>query len=55
MLGVLDGIGLAAALSLAAFVARAWRPHMTELVRVDRRKGYHDVQRHPTEGVSPAW
>ena len=45
--GVLRGIGVAVALALAAFVAKAWRPYMTELVRVDHRKGYHDVTRHP--------
>lgn len=45
--GVLRGIGVAVALAIAAFVARAWRPYMTELVRVDRRKGYHDISRHP--------
>jgi MFS superfamily sulfate permease-like transporter len=46
-LGVLPGIGVAVGLSLLAFVARAWRPHMAELVRVERRKGYHDRARHP--------
>lgn len=46
-LGVLRGIAVAVALSLVAFVARALRPHMAELVRVDRRKGYHDRGRHP--------
>lgn len=47
ILGVLRGIAVAIALSLGAFVARAWRPHMAELVRVERRKGYHDRGRHP--------
>ncbi|MBN2624579.1 MAG: SulP family inorganic anion transporter [Acidimicrobiales bacterium] len=47
VLGVLRGIGVAVGLSLLAFVARAWRPHMAELVRVERRKGYHDRARHP--------
>jgi high affinity sulfate transporter 1 len=45
--GVLRGITVAVALSLLAFVAKAWRPHMAELVRVERRKGYHDRGRHP--------
>lgn len=45
--GVIEGIGIAVALSLAAFVAKAWRPHTAELVRVEGRKGYHDVARHP--------
>jgi len=47
LLGVLRGVAVAVALSLAVFVARAWRPHMAELVRVDGRKGYHDRARHP--------
>jgi high affinity sulfate transporter 1 len=46
-LGVLRGVAVAVALSLVAFVARAWRPHVAELVRVERRKGYHDRGRHP--------
>lgn len=45
--GVLEGIAIAVVLSLGAFVARAWRPHSAELVRVDGRKGYHDRSRHP--------
>ncbi len=45
--GVLRGVVAAVALSLAAFVARAWRPHTAELVRIDGRKGYHDRRRHP--------
>ena len=47
VLGVLKGIAVAIALSLGAFVARAWRPYMAELVRIERRKGYHDRGRHP--------
>jgi high affinity sulfate transporter 1 len=47
MLGVLQGIAVAIALSLGAFVARAWRPYMAELVRLEQRKGYHDRARHP--------
>jgi high affinity sulfate transporter 1 len=46
-LGVLRGIGVAVGLSLVAFVAKAWRPHTAELVRIDHRKGYHDRARHP--------
>lgn len=45
--GVLQGIAIAAALSLANFVRRAWRPYTAVLGRIDRRKGYHDVGRHP--------
>lgn len=45
--GVLQGIAIAAALSLANFVRRAWRPYNVALGRIDGRKGYHDVARHP--------
>jgi high affinity sulfate transporter 1 len=48
LVGVLEGIAVAAALSIAAFVAKAWRPHTAQLVRVEGRKGYHDAARHPT-------
>ena len=47
LVGVLQGIVIAVALSLIAFVQRAWRPYRTELVRVDGLRGYHDVDRHP--------
>lgn len=47
LVGVLRGIALAIALSIVAFISRAWRPYATELVRVDQRKGYHDIARHP--------
>jgi high affinity sulfate transporter 1 len=47
LVGVLQGIVIAIALSFVAFIERAWRPHRTELVRVDGLKGYHDVERHP--------
>jgi high affinity sulfate transporter 1 len=46
-LGVLRGIAVAVGLSLMEFVLHAWRPHMAELGRVDERKGYHDLERHP--------
>lgn len=50
LVGVLQGIVVAVALSFIAFVNQAWRPYRTELVRVDGMKGYHDVERHP-EGL----
>jgi high affinity sulfate transporter 1 len=46
-IGVLEGIFVAIAVSLLAFVARAWRPYSAVLARVDGLKGYHDVLRHP--------
>ena len=45
--GVLRGIAVAVGLSLMEFVSHAWRPYMAELGRVDDRKGYHDLERHP--------
>jgi len=45
--GVLPGIAIAVALSLADFVRRAWRPHTAVLGRIPGRKGYHDIHRHP--------
>jgi MFS superfamily sulfate permease-like transporter len=47
VVGVLEGILVAIVLSLGNFVRRAWRPHDAVLGRMERRKGYHDVERHP--------
>lgn len=47
LIGVLEGIVVAIALSFVAFVINAWRPYRTELVRVEGLRGYHDVTRHP--------
>ncbi|MBS9371487.1 SulP family inorganic anion transporter [Rhodococcus sp. B50] len=45
--GVLRGVLVAIALSLAVVVVRAWRPHRTELVELEDVAGYHDRERHP--------
>lgn len=47
LVGVLQGILIAIALSFVAFVNQAWRPYRTELVRVEGLRGYHDATRHP--------
>lgn len=47
LIGVLQGIIIAIALSFVAFLKREWRPYRTELVRVPGMRGYHDVTRHP--------
>ena len=47
VLGVLPGVVVAIALSVANFVRRAWRPYDAVLGRVPGRKGYHDIDRHP--------
>jgi high affinity sulfate transporter 1 len=45
--GVIEGILIAIGLSLLLLFWNAWHPYSTVLARVDGRKGYHDVQRHP--------
>lgn len=50
-IGVLEGIGVAIALSVGNFVRKAWRPHSTELGKVAGVSGYHDRQRHPEATV----
>ena len=47
LIGVVQGIFLAVALALGAFVWRAWRPYSAILGRVDGVKGYHDITRYP--------
>lgn len=49
--GVIEGIVIAIGLSLLVLVWNTWHPYHAVLVRVDGRRGYHDVQRHP-EGRS---
>jgi len=51
LVGVLEGIGIAIALSLANFVRKAWWPHSTELGKVEGTPGYHDIERHPDAKV----
>jgi high affinity sulfate transporter 1 len=45
--GVIEGIVIAIVLACLVLVWNAWHPHFAVLVRVDGRKGYHDVKRHP--------
>ncbi len=52
-LGPLKGIAVAIGLALIDFVRRAWRPNSAVLGRVNGRKGYHDVSRHPTAIQAP--
>lgn len=47
VLGAVAGVGAAVGLSLLDFMRKAWKPHTTELVRVDGMKGYNDADRHP--------
>jgi MFS superfamily sulfate permease-like transporter len=46
-IGVLEGIVIAAALSMIAFVSGSWRPYRAELGHVVGVRGYHDLTRHP--------
>ena len=45
--GVLEGIVVAIALSMLAFVQHSWRPYKAELGRVSGLRGYHDLSRYP--------
>lgn len=48
LVGVLEGLLIAIAASVAMFVWKRWRPYSAVLGRVRGEKGYHDLQRHPT-------
>jgi high affinity sulfate transporter 1 len=47
LIGVIEGVFLAVALSLLAFIRRAWWPHDAILGRADGVKGYHDLTYYP--------
>jgi high affinity sulfate transporter 1 len=47
LLGVLEGIAVAVALSILNVFRRAWRPYQTTLGQVPGRPGQHDRQVHP--------
>jgi MFS superfamily sulfate permease-like transporter len=47
LLGVLPGIVLAVALSIANVFRRAWRPHVATLGLVEGLPGFHDREVHP--------
>jgi high affinity sulfate transporter 1 len=53
LVGVLNGILIAVALSLGNFIRRLWRPYDAVLGRIRDRRGYHDVRRHPDARVVP--
>ena len=46
-IGVLEGIVIATILSLGDFIRMVWRPYDAVLARIEGRKGYHDLSRHP--------
>lgn len=53
LLGVISGVFLAVALSILAFVRRAWRPHDAVLGRAEGVKGYHDLTYYPDAHQTP--
>ena len=53
LLGVLPGIAIAVALSIANVFRRAWWPYQTILGRVPGLSGYHDVRLHPDGELLP--
>ena len=53
VLGPVNGVAVAVALSILNFLRLAWKPHTAELVRVDGLKGYHDRARHPEGRIVP--
>ena len=53
LVGVLNGILIAVAFSLVNFVRTLWRPYDAVLGRIEQRRGYHDVDRHPEARTVP--
>lgn len=53
VLGPVNGVVVAVALSVFNFLRLVWKPHTAELVRVDGLKGYHDRARHPEGRLVP--
>ena len=53
LLGVLQGIAVAVALSIFNVFRRAWWPYQTDLGRVPAMPGYHDRQLHPAAEELP--
>ena len=47
LVGVIEGVFFAVALSLLAFIQRAWWPHDAVMGRADGVKGYHDLTYYP--------
>lgn len=53
LLGVLQGIAVAVAISIFNVFRRAWWPYQTELGQVPNLPGYHDVHQHPDAKLLP--
>ncbi len=53
LLGVLQGIAVAVALSIFNVFRRAWWPYQTELGQVPKLPGYHDIHQHSDARLLP--
>jgi high affinity sulfate transporter 1 len=53
LVGVLEGIGIAVALSILNVFRRAWWPYQTTLGRVPGLRGFHDREMHPDGETLP--
>ncbi len=53
LIGVIEGVFVTMALSVAILVWKVWYPYSAVLLRVDGQKGYHDAIRHPEGRAVP--
>lgn len=53
LVGVLEGIVIAVALSVVQFFIRSWRPYAAVLGKPDEVPGYHDISRYPNAHRTP--
>ena len=53
LVGVLEGILIAVAVSILQIFARAWRPHSAVLGKARGVAGYHDITRYPDATLIP--
>lgn len=53
LFGVLPGIAIAVAVSVADAFRRSWRPYQAVLGRVDDLPGYHDLRSYPEAELLP--
>jgi high affinity sulfate transporter 1 len=51
--GAIPGIAIAIVIAVIEFLWDGWRPHSAVLGRVERVKGYHDINRHPNARLIP--
>jgi high affinity sulfate transporter 1 len=51
--GAVPGISIAIVIAVIEFLWDGWRPHSAVLGRVERVKGYHDVNRYPEAQLIP--